>query len=170
MHRVNALVAMISVLCAALLAALPLGIGSGDRFVLPQVVYLTIHFWTLRYPVVLPEWVTFAAGLMLDVLTGGPLGFWALVYLIGHAIARQQSAWADRGRLMRWALLAAAVIAVTLLQWGLASLYFLDWADWRPVARGGLAAILLYPIVAAALALIDARALSRLGAGRGGAA
>jgi rod shape-determining protein MreD len=170
MHTVNALVAALSVLGAALLAALPLGLGSEYRFLLPQVVYMVIHFWTVRYPVVLPEWTVFCAGLLLDVLTGGPLGFWALIYLVGQAIARQQSVLAANGRVVRWALLAAAVIVLTLLEWVFASLYFLEWVDWQPFASGALTAILIYPFIAAALALLDARALSQIALGRGGGA
>ena len=38
---------------------------------------------------VVPSPVMFVAGIAMDIITNGPLGFWALIYLFGVLIARQ---------------------------------------------------------------------------------
>ena len=76
-----------SVVLLTLIAALPLGVPAGDRFFLPLLPVVAVHYWTLRHDAWLPEWVVFLAGLMLDILTHGPLGYWAFIYLLAHLTA-----------------------------------------------------------------------------------
>ena len=78
--------AFISIAVLTLLAALPWGLPTEDRFFLPLLPVVAIHYWALRRPEVLPEWFVFLAGLLLDVFTHGPLGYWPLVYLVAYAL------------------------------------------------------------------------------------
>lgn len=156
MRVVSSVVPTLTILAAGLLAALPWGFGSEYRFFLPHAVYLVVHFWTLRSPDRVPEWIVFGAGLTLDVLTSGPLGYWSLVFLIGYVIAVLQSPWAASGKAARWLLFAAALTVLALVEWGLATLYFLEWADWHPFARATLGIGLAYPLFALVLHVFDA--------------
>lgn len=112
------------------------------------MIYLAIHYWTLRAPESVPLWAVFASGLTLDVMTSGPLGYWSLVFLIGYVIAVLQGPFAGGGKLTRWALVVSALALVALVEWALASLYYLDWADWHPFAAAALALGLSYPVIA----------------------
>lgn len=154
-----------SILLATFVAALPWGVGSEFRFFLPSFIYLVIHYWTLRYPDRVPVSVIFAAGLTFDVMTGGPLGYWSLVFLAGYVVALLQIPWIEGGRPMRWALVFAALLAVAIFEWALASIYYLDWADWHPYLLAAVVIGVMYPLVALVLQLVS---ISRAPASTGG--
>ncbi len=140
-----------SIALLTILAALPWGLPANDRFFLPLLPVIAIHFWTLRHDAWVPEWIVFLAGLSLDVLTQGPLGYWALIYLVAHLIATFSVPFAALGSAPRFLLLGIAIVAVTIVSWAVSSLYFFEIADWRPYAAGaglaGLSALFLVPIL-----------------------
>ncbi len=154
MQPVRFMSAFGSIAVLALIAALPWGLPPQDRFFLPMLPVIAVHFWSLRHPGLVPEWYVFVSGLVVDVLTHGPLGYWALVYLITHLVAVLSAPLADRGISVRIALLAAALIIVTCAAWAIASVYFLEWLDLWPYAAGsglaGLGAFVLMPLLYAA--------------------
>ena len=145
------LAAFASIAVLALLAALPWGLPPQDRFFLPMLPVVAIHFWSLRHPGLVPEWYVFVTGFLLDVLTHGPLGYWPLVYVSAHVMGVLSAPYASRGVTMRLALFAAALISVTVLSWLIASLYFLERADAGPYTIGGAlaasSAVVLIPLL-----------------------
>lgn len=144
-----------SIALLVLLAALPWGLPSQDRFFLPLLPVIAIHYWTLRQPESLPEWSVFLAGLALDILTHGPLGYWSLIYLIAYVFAVFSAPLSSHGATVRLALLAAALAGVAAAAWATASVYFFEFADWRPYGLGAaLAALCAIPLLAA-LRLLD---------------
>jgi rod shape-determining protein MreD len=157
----NRLVAPIgSVAVLTLIAALPLGVPAGDRFFLPLLPVVAIHYWTLRHDAWLPEWVVFAAGLALDILTHGPLGYWAFIYLLAHLIATLSARLHVESMLGRLILLGLAIVLLTIVAWAVASVYFFDVLDVSPYATGAvLAALCALLIVLPVLRLLDGAAV-----------
>lgn len=149
----GSMIAPLTVLLTAFLAGLPWGVGSEYRFVLPHLTFAVVHYWASRRPHSVPEWIVFAAGLMLDVMTGGPLGFWALVLLAGYVVAVLQS---ERGEdtLRRWLQFALALGGLAVFEWLVASLYYLEWSDWRPFLAAALLVMVLYPLIALVLGIL----------------
>ncbi|HET6390989.1 hypothetical protein [Hyphomicrobium sp.] len=143
MKWVRASLPVLSVALLSLAAALPWGLAAEDRFVLPLLPVIAIYHWTLDPDAWLPDWAIFLAGLMLDVLTQGPLGYWALVYLCAYAVAMLVSRRPAASALGRMATLAFAIVAVTGFAWLLASLYFLQLLRWQPYAWSALVTIIL---------------------------
>ena len=168
MRILNSAVPAVTILLVTVLAALPWGIGPEHRFFLPHLSYLAIHYWTLRYPERVPEWAVFASGLTLDVMTSGPLGYWSLVFLIGYVIAVLQSPWAGGGKATRWGLVISALVMLGTIEWGLASLYYFEWADWRPYAMAAFGIGLAYPLIAFMLQLFNPAPDAGRTRGRGG--
>lgn len=129
MLRLLAQAAQLAVIVAlTVLATLPLGLPEEARYVLPLLPLAAIHACVLRRPphdtrVLVPEWLAFACGLALDVLSQGPLGFWAFVYLASYALALAAWPLARRGSPWRLALLVAMLAAAVAIAWVLASLY-----------------------------------------------
>ncbi len=142
MRWLRFLVPAASIAVLTLAATLPWGLRSADRFVLPLLPVVAIYHWTLDPDAWLPEWVIFLAGLSLDVLTQGPLGYWALVYLFAYVVAIFASRIAVEGIVGRSLLLGCAVIIVTGFAWLAASFYFLEILEWGPYARGAIFAVL----------------------------
>ncbi|MGQ0457014.1 MAG: hypothetical protein ACT4OU_08120 [Hyphomicrobium sp.] len=146
---------MASVAVLVLLAALPWGLPSQDRFFLPLLPVIAIHYWSLRRHALLPEWAAFLAGLALDILTHGPLGYWSLIYLAAHAFAVVSAPVAVNGPVVRLVLLAGAMLGVAILSWAVASLYFVQFADWRPYAVGSILASICAIALLPALRALD---------------
>jgi rod shape-determining protein MreD len=152
-----------SIAVLTVLAALPWGLPAEDRFFLPLLPVIAIHFWTLRHDAWIPEWLVFLAGLAVDVLTQGPLGYWSLIYLVAHLAATFSAPYAGQGSLSRLGLLGLALALVTALAWLVSSIYFLELADAGPYLAGlafaAVSALLLLP----ALHALDAPDRSRDG-------
>ena len=145
-----------SVALLTLIAALPLGIPAGDRFFLPLLPVVAIHYWTLRHDAWLPEWVVFLAGLALDILTHGPVGYWAFIYLFAHLIATLGSRTRPETTLARLALLGLAIAMVTVVAWAVASIYFFEVLDWAPYVTGAvLASLCAILIILPLLRILD---------------
>lgn len=145
---------IVLVLMLTLVAAAPWGISAHTRFLLPLLPMLAIVHMTIRNPDAMPAGLVFAGGMMLDVLTHGPLGYWALVFLAGHlaALNLSQSARETLPRRMLWT--TAVLSVVVLVEWLVSSLYFMQLAPWRPIAGAALVAALIYPLLAL---LLDGR-------------
>ena len=106
----------------AILLALPLRFGYG---VLPTPVFplIVVFFWTLYGPSYLPAPSVFAIGLLQDFLSGGPLGLWALVYLVAQFIVlSQRSYFTGREPGVVWAGFAFAAAGVSIIVWLVMSL------------------------------------------------
>ncbi|HET7211154.1 MAG TPA: rod shape-determining protein MreD, partial [Methyloceanibacter sp.] len=72
----------LSVLLAVLATAVPWGLPADATFVPPMIV-LTLVFCFRALPgTVFPLTLALLLGLLIDILSGGPLGFWALMALV----------------------------------------------------------------------------------------
>lgn len=140
-----------SVAVLTVLAALPWGLPTGDRFFLPMLPVVAIHYWALRRHQALPEWSVFLAGLLLDVFTHGPLGYWPLIYLSAYTLGVLEETAGRKSQVLRLVLFSASLALVATLGWAVASLFFFEVADWRPYARGAglaaLGAIIIVPLL-----------------------
>ena len=162
MNDLAKLIAPGSVLLLVILSALPWGVPADSRFVLPLLPVVAIHYWVLRERApLLPEWFVFACGLLLDILTNGPLGFWPLIYLFAYVLATLSAPWAREGVFARWLLLLAALAILSICAWIISSIYAIEIVDWQPFAWGALAAGLAHPLFA--LLLIGSRRPPRRG-------
>jgi rod shape-determining protein MreD len=87
-------------------------------------------------------------GLLTDVMSGGPLGFWALMTLAAASTGAQaRFLIKERNYMGLWLAWVGLVSGLGCLGWLLASLYFFRWVDWWPIAFGALASIVLFPVV-----------------------
>jgi rod shape-determining protein MreD len=145
----------LSIAVLALIAVLPWGLPPDARFVLPLGPFIAIHYWASRHPDRLSEWVPFAAGLAVDVLSNGPLGYWSLIYLVGYMIAVEAHLVTATGPAGRWLVFLASLALLVTAAWLIASLYYLELADWRPFAWAALLAGLAYPACALVLRSLD---------------
>lgn len=153
MRPLKVVIPVVTLAVLTLIAALPWGLPSQHRFFLPLLPVVGIHYWSLRRAPLVVEWYVFMTGLTLDILTNGPLGYWALIYLLAHLSAVLSAPAAPRGPGTRLLLLAFDLAFVTAVAWILSSIYFLEAVDWRPYAIGaayaGLFAIVLVPLLRA---------------------
>lgn len=168
MSRLRALLPVASVVVLTILAVLPWGVPVEDRVALPLLSVAVIYYWTCDRTAWLPEGAVFLCGLLLDVLTQGPLGYWALVYLVAQVVAVVASRFRFETVAARFAVFAAAVVVVAVFSWLAASVYFLQLLASEPYARGtaivvlaGLAVTCLHGVFIGSGAPIRAVRLTR---------
>ncbi len=86
----------------ALIYAAPIGLGGID-VPMPWLPLLPVFFWGLLRPDLGRAVSAFAIGLFQDFVSGGPLGLWAITYLVAFAaIAPQRDALAGQSASAVW--------------------------------------------------------------------
>jgi len=143
-----------TVFLSLLLMALPLPLAWS---VMPNVALLFVVLWASIQPRLMPAWGAFFLGLFADLLFGGPIGVWALLFAASVVTVRLVKVSAEGPTLLfDWVLAALLALAAHLIAWQL--LAFLGSS--APVApflmQTGLTA-LAYPAVAALAARIQVR-------------
>lgn len=159
MRMIETVVPAMTLLATTLLAVLPWGLPFDTypfaRHLMPMLPYMVVHYWTARQPSAMPATLVFATGLLIDVMTRGPLGFWSLLYLFGCAIARLTRTLAGGGMLVRWIGYAVVSAVLAMATWALASGYYLRTIDPLPMLIAAGVTALAYPVVALLLASVQ---------------
>lgn len=147
--------ASFAVLLMTFVCALPWGLSqvAGPAAVLsaalPIAVVFACGFW---WPDRLPSWVAFLAGVFSDAATGGPLGYWALLYLLALTAARTSHAmFQTPGLLAAWLAFALTTGLLSIVAWSVTSLYRLELAAWPPVAWPLLGLAVVFPVIGGVL-------------------
>ena len=116
-----------------LLAAMPLHIPGFAR-VMPLLPLIGIYHWTLYRPDLMPGRAVFLIGLMQDIIGGGPLGFYAAIFLVAHGATLSQSRFfVGKGFAVLWVGFTAVAAGAAILAWAVMSLF-----SGTPVAAGAL--------------------------------
>jgi rod shape-determining protein MreD len=148
---------LLSTLLLIVVAVVPWGGPAWSETALALLPVAAIYFWSIRRPQLMPALLVFLIGLVLDVMTHGPLGVWAMTALAAAFSARV----ARRSRPAYGALRSGVhVIATLAVATALADLVLAAYV-WQPVSplvvlQACGAGVLAYPLVASLLSLLDA--------------
>ncbi|MBR9825868.1 MAG: rod shape-determining protein MreD [Alphaproteobacteria bacterium] len=82
-----ALGCVLSVIVALLFQAAPTRLVEGID-IMPSLPLMVIFLWSGLRPYFMPPFAVFLIGLTQDLLTGAPMGVWALSYLVSIAVFR----------------------------------------------------------------------------------
>ena len=136
--------AVIAMVIAA--TAVPWGLPDAAVFVLPlSAMMLTFMFSCLRTSE-LQSWFVFASGLGADLLTAGPFGFWAFIFLLAYGFGRSTRPYAPGlGPFGMWLAFAFVAALIATIAWVLASLYFMQLLDPYPMTVGLIAIVAVFP-------------------------
>ena len=142
---------------AALVAAvLPWGGPDWVETALALLPMGTIYFWSFRRPHLMPALLVFFAGLLLDVLTHGPLGIWACAALVAALAGRLARRSRPNLGWLRRAVRVILTLAITaVLVAALMSLYAWQLVPALPLAQALAVACLTYPLLAGFMSLLD---------------
>jgi len=130
------------------IAHLPLGLPADASFIIPSVIAAFIFIWTQTETDNLKPWMIFTLGLVADVVSSGPIGFWPLYYLSVQAAAL----WFGRnptnsGLILSWIGFIFAIMVVTFLAWVVTTLYTMQNASFRPMIFGAGLVAIGYPLI-----------------------
>jgi rod shape-determining protein MreD len=138
----------LSVLFAVVATAVPWGLPADATFILPLVVVMMVFCWGAIPGAAIPPAGAVGLGLLADIMSGGPLGYWALMCLTGATVgARSGKLGEGRNLGKHWLIWSVLAVVLGAFGWLLASLYYFRWIDWWPIALGAVASIALFPIV-----------------------
>ena len=152
----------LSLLGLIALAHLPFGLPSDAGFVMPVLIVALVFTWSLNAAQNIQPWLIFSLGLIADVLSSGPIGYWPLYYLSAQAL----SIWiggnpTNSGFIFSWIGFLFTAFITTFLAWAVASVYFTHSVDLRPMIIGA-------GLIGAAYPLIYWASANRAGHGRPG--
>ena len=138
----------LSVLIAVFATAVPWGVPADATFLLPFVVVMMVFCWRAIPGTALHPAAAAGLGLLADVLSGGPLGYWALMCLIAATVGGKPASFRERRDAgIHWLIWAVLACLLGVFGWLLASLYYVRWIDWWPIAFGVATSIALFPLV-----------------------
>ncbi len=135
-------------LLLVLAAILPYGLPKSS-LAAPVLALISVYYWSVFRPELMPAGAAFLLGLMVDVLSGGPPGLNALVLILVHwAASGQRRALAGKSFAVGWLgyLLIAAGAAV--VSWLFASLFHATAIESVPLIVSHAIGTTAYPLVA----------------------
>lgn len=88
---------------------------------------MALYYWSLFRPTLLPLWLVFIAGLGFDLLGGGILGVYALLFLVVRVfVTRQRRFLIGQTFMMIWLGYALLSSVFVLMQWAMLSVLSLQ--------------------------------------------
>lgn len=85
---------------------------------MPALPLIPIFYWGLFYPHEMPYWFAFAAGLVMDAVTGTPLGMSSLLYIVFLAMVQAQGKFIVReGFILQWGYFAMLLGLASFASW-----------------------------------------------------
>lgn len=131
-----------------LIGALPTGM-TGWNMVSPLLVLGVVFFWTTSRPTLLPPVAVFILGILHDALSGGPLGLWALVFLlVQFFIVSQRRVLVGISFALGWVSFMPVVFGAAFFAWAGASIYYGTLVSVTPVLVQAALTLVAYPLVA----------------------
>lgn len=117
--------------------------------IIPSLGLISIFYWAIYRPGLMPGWAVFLLGLVQDLLSGSPVGIHALVYLlVAAAVGSQRRILAAGSFTFVWSLFLPAAAVAFFLIWLLYSLNLMTIIDPRSVMFQYLTTIAVYPCLA----------------------
>ncbi len=155
----RAVLPVVITLLLALCAYLPYGSAEFSRL-FPQFALISVFFWSVYQPNLMPAGAAFLIGFFVDVLSGMPLGLTALVLvLLQYAALTQRPAFVGRPFLVGWIGFAFFAAVAMVLIWFGASLYYLTLFDPAPIVVQLAITVAIYPLIAELFGWLQRRML-----------
>ncbi|NJO56700.1 MAG: rod shape-determining protein MreD [Rhodospirillales bacterium] len=124
----------------------------GLQVVAPSLPLISVFYWSLHRPDLMPAIAAFILGLVHDVLSGAPLGTGAAVYLTVHAVVHwQRQFFHGKSFGVLWLSFSIIVGAAMILGWMLTSILAGTLVDMRAAALQTMATIGCFPLMVWAL-------------------
>lgn len=145
---ISALIPTSTAILFVLAGVVPAGVP-GFSSVTPLLSAAAIFFWVVTRPSLMPPAAVFGVGLFQDVLSGGPIGLWALTLLLVQYFSLSQRKFlVGQTFVLGWIGFASIVTGAACLAWISASIYYDVFLSPVPVFVQAALTILVYPVIA----------------------
>lgn len=126
----------------------------------PLFPLIVIFFWSIYGPGFVPSFSTFLIGLFQDLMLGGPLGVWMVVYLLTqYLVITQRDYFLGRDQHVVWLGFAIICTGSGFLVWILNSLLAGNWVPVLPLLMQLLVTVAFYPVIAIAFSQLHQRVI-----------
>ncbi len=117
--------------------------------IVPLLGLVAVYYWSIYRPDLMPGWAVFLLGLIQDLLSGGPIGVYALVFLLMSTAVGAQRRFLGTGSFaFVWAIFLPVAGVAFFLMWALYCLNLDMLIDARSVTFQYLTTIAVYPCLA----------------------
>ncbi|MGB5093587.1 MAG: rod shape-determining protein MreD [Parvibaculum sp.] len=148
-----------AVICV-LLSFVPVGRIFGSS-VTPAFAFMAIYYWGAVRPEMFPPVAVFAVGLILDLMSGGPIGLWAFVYVVTYAlVVSQRFLLVNAPFSAFWFGFMLASIFAALVSWIAVSLFFGSFVAFSPIFWHMAVTVMVFPFFAFIFGRVQSRVLA----------
>ena len=135
-----------------LAAILPYGLPKSS-LAAPVLALISVYYWSVFRPELMPAGAAFLLGLLVDVLSGGPPGLNALVLILVHwAASGQRRILAGKSFAVNWLGYLVVAAGAAVVSWFFASLFHATAIASVPLVVSYAIGTTAYPLVALFLA------------------
>ncbi|HCX68532.1 rod shape-determining protein MreD [Parvibaculum sp.] len=146
-------------LACVLLAFVPFGRIFGSALT-PAFPLMAIYYWAVVKPEMFPPVAVLAVGLMFDLLSGGAIGLWALVYVVTYAVVISQRMLLVNAPFSAfWIGFLATAVFAGFLAWVIVSVIHGIFVPPSSVVRHMAVTVAVFPIFAMLFGRIQTRVL-----------
>lgn len=145
---VSVLIPSLTAVIFVLAGVVPAGVP-GFSSVTPLLSVIAVFFWVIARPVLMPPAAVFGLGLFQDVLSGGPIGLWALTLLLVQYLSLSLRQFlVGQSFVLIWVGFASIVAGAALLSWSTACIYYHVLLSPATVFVQAALTVLVYPVMA----------------------
>ncbi|GLQ06431.1 rod shape-determining protein MreD [Sneathiella chinensis] len=124
--------------------------------VTPSVVSISVFYWSLQRPYLMPAPAVFLIGLTTDIMTGGPMGMSSLILLLVHWIASsQRQVFVGKAFIQSWWGFLLVATGMAALSWVIMCLYAFAFVPALPFLVQLALTVLLFPAFAWVFGLLQ---------------
>ena len=117
--------------------------------VIPALALISVYYWTVYRPELMPEWAVFLIGVFHDLLVGGIVGVEALTLLLVQVLVKAlRRTFVGASFFAVWMIFAVVVLGAELTAWLINSAYHLRLVDSEPALVQAAMTLAFYPALA----------------------
>jgi rod shape-determining protein MreD len=144
----RALVPGLITLMLVVLTVVPMGLEYFAT-ITPAFVMMSVYYWSLYRPDLMPAVGVFVAGVLLDILSGGPIGLSSLVFLMVQGICVSQRRYiVGKPFLVEWTGFLIVATGAAFVGWLAACMYYSAVISATPFAVQLIISVGIYPLLA----------------------
>ena len=122
----------------------------------PFFILMPIYYWSIYRPSLVSPLICFLLGIILDLISGFPIGLHAVFFVLVHIIVKSQRLYMmGQPYAMFWMGFAIVCTSTYFAQWVFFSILNQDLINIRDIFVSNIISILFFPVIALVLAFIQ---------------
>lgn len=120
----------------------------------PPLIMMTIYYWSIYRPKLIPPWLVFTAGILFDFISHMPVGLHGFIYVAARWIVTDQRLLlASQSYIAIWIGFVVLNLISVIMEWTLFGLIRFEWPPIEPAALIFASGTLLFPFISLILHL-----------------